>query len=174
MKLTKKSELGYVDGYIVDPAGDILALSKLADEVNELVEMLEFIEFLKINASDIRFSSEPVVYKPVRDEAPVIKTDKTYPTPLLDEAMAQAEARAEEFLDSQMYKDADQHLLKYRNLARWFANEHIVVQHAETMPAKFKVNVLTWTQDDVTDIVESWFDPDITKLRGMVKIDFSS
>lgn len=176
MKMLDKNDIVFVNGHLVDPDGNIVNLPSLADEFNEVVEMAEFIEFVDANESAILNQTEAVVYTPTKhNERPVIKSGKTMATPLMDADKAVKVALAEEFLGTQLFRDVDNHLARYRNLAIWFANDNIIYggDRASGHLAKFNDDILEWDEGNIVATVERWYDADFTKLRNQVKINFS-
>lgn len=176
MKLINKKDLSLEHGYLLDKEGNIINLPALADEFNELVEVANLMAFLEKNKKDILASVvKPVVYRAVKDE-PVQITYGTEPaTPHKDKAMAEATAIAEEFLDVQSFKDVNQHLARYSQLAAWF-NEDYLVYNPEPnrgMSVKFDGDILSYGEADVIAVVRKMHDPEFVKLRNLVTIDFS-
>ena len=174
MKLIDKHDLRFIDGYLLDQDGEVMNLNRLAEELNELVEVFELTTFLRANATAIDEASDPVVYRPARDEDPVFEYDKEIETPLIDEQVAKAEAMADEFLKLQGGKDITSHLRRYSHLAKWFEKDYILYnQGAADVVRQFKGDILTITPVDIIKIVEDAHDPEILRLRDQVQIDFS-
>jgi len=70
-------------------------------------------------------------------------------------------------------KRAEDHLKRYPELARWFNEKHVIPRPAEAVPIRFYEDITEWTKEDVLITIEAYYSPEITKLRNLVKIDFS-
>lgn len=173
MKLIDKNHLRFVDGYVVDKDNEIINLSGLASEVNEIVEIRQLVNFLVANKAAILGAGDPVVYRPEEEKAPRLTSGIKVETPLLDAEVKAATARAEEWLSVQNQSDIDNHLARYKRLASFFAEDYILTTPLPIPPARFKDDVLEWSEEDVIEIVKSYHDPENVKLRGLVTIDFS-
>ncbi len=173
MKLIDKNDLRFIDGYVVDQDGEIINLSGLAHEVNEIVEIKHLVDFLVANKPAILGAGDPIVYRPEEEKAPRLTSGITIKTPLLDAEKTITTARAEEWLGVQNQSDIDNHLARYKRLARFFAEDYVITAPLQIAPARFKDNVLEWSEEDVIEIIKSYHDPENVKLRGLVTIDFS-
>lgn len=173
MKLIDKNDLRFVDGFVVDEDNEIINLSGLAHEVNELVEIRNLVNFLVANKAAILGANDPVVYRPEEEKVPRLTSGIEVKTPLIDAEAKAAVARAEEWLNVQDKNDIDNHLARYKRLASFFAEDYVITVPLQIAPARFKDNVLEWFEEDVIEIIKSYHDPENVKLSGLVTIDFS-
>ena len=177
MKLIKKADVRLVDGYLLDTDGELIVNNKLAEELNELEEIKDLLSFLDANKEDIEAELKPVVFHPTRyDKRPVLRSKTEVPTPLRDAEIEHAKALAEEFLDFQVGKDINDHLLHYSEVAKWLAEEYILVgtgATAQVAPNRINRKDLDFTEAEVVGIVEAYHDPETSHLRSRVTIDFS-
>lgn len=175
MKLIKKSDLEYTAGYLTDArTGEVVDLSHLAREYNELMDVRELLEFVETHKTEILNAGQPVVFTPAASPEPaVIKSGRTVSTPAKDEAELKAKAIAEEWLLVQNVADIDRHLARYRNLAKWFDTEVVPHKSTDSLPTRFNGDIRDLTEADVVAIVARFHDPEIVKLREAVQINFS-
>lgn len=172
MKILNKSELEQIDGYIVDGTGTALHLPKLAAEFNEVAEVIELMAFVKDNRERIELAGEAVTYTPHKEEAPVLKVEGSVSTPLRDAEIEKKKALAEEFLTVQAFQDINGHLVRYTELAKWFASENVKISE-DGAASKFNGDLFGLTEDDVITAVTEFNDAELTKLRRQVNIQFA-
>jgi len=164
MKLIDKKDLLFMDGMFVNPDNKVIAMNRLADEVNEIVDLAELIEFAKTNRSKIEAATgKPIVFTPTKSKAPCLTLGKTVAMPLDDELAAQAQARANEWLAKNAVDDIDQHLARYSYLADWFSKDYITTNDHQ-VSEMFKTNPLDLTESFVINTVEAFHDADINQL----------
>lgn len=176
MYMIEKNELTFKNNMLVLNTGLIVNLPQLADEVNEISDMKDFIEFVEANEEKISSGCEKVVFtpSPSKEDIELLTTGVEVQTPLTDEYARQTIARAEEFLKVEQAKSIDNRLAKYTKIARWFSEDYIMINPEDNrVPATFKVDPLSLTKEDVIGIVAKFFDPEFSKLRDKVVIDFS-
>lgn len=174
MKLINKGDLHFIDGYLVTHDGTVItACNKVADQYNELMEIRELNNFLKKNKDDILASTDKVVYRLEKTPVPAFEYEPEIKTPFRDRAMHEAEVMALEFLSMKNAEDVATHLARYDELAKWFAEDHILQpEHCETAPIRFSGNILDLEKQDVIDIIVEMFDPEISTLADMIVVGF--
>lgn len=171
MKLIDKKDLMFMDGMLVAPDNEVIPMDTLAEEVNEIVEMNEFVKFVLDNRTRIESGLEgKLTFSPAHTTKPVISTSRTVATPLNDAFEADAQARAQEWLDKQAVEDIDLHLRRYVAIAAWLSVDYIkVYADIYNESTLFKSNPLEITESMVIETFDAFNDPDIKKLmKGVV------
>ena len=176
MKIVAKKDLVVMDGFLVNKTNlEVVPLDGLANEFNELDQFKALNEFCKKNKTDILNSEvKPVVFKLNRyPVAQPLQSDKVVKTPLTDKDKAAKIALAEEFIKVQEVADINTHLKQYRSVATWFDKDAFVYTESKMVGPRYMTDITKWTKEDVIKVVEEYHDPEMLKLRDMLKYDYS-
>ena len=175
MKYVAKADLVFKNGYLIDTNTDgVVMLEGLVKQCNDLQFMADQNQFVKENRTALETESKPVTYKIVKNQyAPKpITSNRSVPTPTIDEKKRIDEKVALEWLDKQTADDVNKALASMTKIAEWLQNSEFVYAPSDIyLNQRFTSNPLELTEAKVIEIVETYLDPEMTKLRNRVRYE---
>lgn len=167
MKIVKKQNLEFVDGYLINKeTGDVLNSRLLVEQYNELLKNQNLNAFLRENKKDIEAARGPLVYTVSNDEKQTI-TLTAPETPVTDKKTKEALAVWEEMNAVSRHERAVQVLERLNTLIEFVSQDYLLDGGAATM-TKFRGNILELTTEDITKIVEEF--EELADLREKIII----
>ena len=168
MKLTAKTDLTFIDGYLSDMYGNIINNPQLISEYNKYVEVCHFNEWLIANEDAIKASkATTMVYRPAKKESPIALPD--HKTPPYDNQEKQPLAVWEELQTKDIVTKVNTLLNKSEALVEFITSDHILVADCSDIPNKFNGNVLELTKEELIDTYQTF--TDLKELRDAVVIE---
>lgn len=174
MKHVAKADLVFKNGFLINIINDeVVELAGLANQCNDLHRMASLNQFVKENRTALETESKPVTYKIVNDPytPKPITSNRSVSTPTMDEKKRIDEKIALEWVEKQTANEVNEALAELRFVAEWLQNESFVYSKA-TFGLRFASNPLELTEAQVIEIVETYFDPEMTKLRDRVQYEY--
>ena len=173
MKHVAKADLVFKNGFLIDTnTDDVVWMEGLASQCNDLHRMASMNQFVKENRTALETESKPVTYKVITDPyAPKpITSNRSVSTPTMDEKKRIDEKIALEWVDKQTANDVNEALAQLQYVAKWLQNDSFVYSKSPFGP-RFMSNPLELTEAKVIEIVETYLDPEMTKLRNRVRYE---
>lgn len=122
-KMYLKSDLKFVDGYLINGDGDVVALpEKVAEQINDLETRIQKLIYLDDQPEAQPERSLDGFKRKTTRQVPVVKVD----TPTLDEKVAESKKLLDEIRDLGKAEKINEIFLDYTEAFEWLRSDHFV------------------------------------------------
>lgn len=122
-KMYLKSDLKFVDGYLINGDGDVVALpEKVAEQINDLETRIQKLIYLDDQPEARPERSLDGFKRKTTRQVPVVKVD----TPTLDEKVAEGKKLLAEIRDLGKAEKINEIFLDYTEAFEWLRSDHFV------------------------------------------------
>lgn len=174
MKYVAKADLVFKNGYLIDSnTNEAVEMEGLVIQCNEIHRMESMNQFVKENRAALETENKPVIYKVINDPyepKPMVST-RSVTTPTIDEKKRIDEKVALEWVEKKTLENVNEVLATFSVVAEWLQNDSFMYSRA-AFGQRFASNPLELTEAKVIEIVETYLDPDVMRLRNRVRYEY--
>lgn len=168
MKIINKSDMRFVEGYLVDKDGNVINEPTLVDNANTIFEMADFNKFVNANKKRIEEADGKVEYI-IPDVYPVTEVKVSKPkTPTLDAQAAEALKAWGEAESVGKADEANEMLEDFGCLIDFVESGIWLVQDRSQTPVRFKTDPLEMSIKEIVDAVTEYVDN--KELRNKIEV----
>lgn len=168
MKIINKSDMRFVEGYLVDKDGNVLNEPTLVDNANTIFEMADFNKFVNANKKRIEEAEGKVEYI-IPDVYPVTEVKVSKPkTPTLDAQAVEALKTWSEAESLDKANEANEMLEEFGCLIEFVESGIWLVQDRGQTPVRFKTDPLDMSIKEIVDAVTEYVDN--KELRNKIEV----
>ena len=168
MKIINKSDMRFVEGYLVDKDGNVINEPILVDNANTIFEMADFNKFVNANKKRIEEAEGKVEYI-IPDVYPVTEVKVSKPkTPTLDAQAAEALKAWGEAESVDKVDEANEMLEEFGCLIDFVESGIWLVQDRGQTPVRFKTDPLDMSIKEIVDAVTEYVDN--KELRNKIEV----
>ena len=164
MKIVSKSDMRFVEGYLVDKDGNVLNEPTLVDNANTIFEMADFNKFVNANKKRIEAAEGKVEYI-IPDVHLKVSKPKT---PTLDAQAAEALKAWGEAESVDKVDEANEMLETFVCLIEFVESGIWLVQDRGQTPVRFKTDPLDMSIKEIIDAVTEYVNN--KELRNKIEV----